>query len=139
MQKLLKMTLAMALGLGAVVLAHTEMSTAAEEKTPSVSVIMKKSFGKDGYKTSITTAAKDAKWDAAVKMAKEWVELATVMGKNTPPKGEAKSWETQCSKFCDSTKATLKATEDKDAEAVEKALKTIDCGACHRPHRLPKK
>lgn len=139
MRKLLKVTLAMALGLGAVLLAHTEMSSAAEEKTPTVKVIMQKSFGKTGYKSTIAVAAKDAKWDDAKKLAKEWVELGSSIGKNTPPKGDPKSWETQCSKFCDTTKETLKAAEDKDAEAVEKALKGFNCGDCHRPHRLPKK
>ena len=49
-------------------------------------------------------------------------------------KGDAASWEKLTKKYAESTKAALKATEDKDAKAVNKAL-MIDCMECHKAHR----
>ncbi|MBM3983259.1 MAG: hypothetical protein FJ304_23905 [Planctomycetes bacterium] len=136
MRKMLKVTLAASLGLLAVVFAvGGSTTTAAEDKTPAVSEIMKKSFGKGGFKSAIPAAAKDGKWDDAQKLAKEWNDLGKVIGKNKPPKGEDASWKEQCAKFGDATKAILKATEDKDAKAVNKSVGGFNCGACHKAHK----
>lgn len=134
LRKLTKVVVAGLLGLGAVMLSNGGASTA-EEKATDISTIMKKSFGKGGYKGSISTAAKDGKWDDAQKLAKEWSTLGTEIGKNKAPKGEAKSWEEQCVKFSDSTKAVLKACQDKDEKAVQKSVGGFNCGACHKPHK----
>lgn len=139
MRKFLKMTFAGALGMAAVVLAVGGVSTAADEPV-ALKTIMQKSFNdKTGYKTTITAAAKGGKWDDANKLAKEFVELTSGIGKTKPPKGEAKDWETNCAKFCDATKAVLKATEDKDAKAVTRSLGNLGCMNCHETHREKKK
>lgn len=136
MRKLLKVTLAASLGLLGVVLAvGGATTTAAEDKTPATSEIMKKSFGKGGFKTSIPAAAKDGKWEDAQKLAKEWNEMGKAIGKNKQPKGEDASWKEQCAKFSDATKAVLKATEDKDAKAVSKSVGGFNCAGCHKPHK----
>ena len=136
LRKMIKVTLAGALGMLAVVFAiGASTGTAAEDKTADISTIMKKSFGKDGYKSSIPAAAKAEKWDDAKKLAKDWSELGASLSKNKAPKGEAKSWEEQCGKFSDATKAVLKATEDKDAKAVAKSVGGFNCGACHKAHK----
>lgn len=119
--------LALTLSYGAVV--------AQDKKAADVSTIMQKSFGKGGYKTSIPAAVKDAKWDDAAKLAKEWAELGAGIGKNKAPKGEAKSWEEQCAKFVDATKAVVKAAEAKDDKAVGKAIGGFNCGGCHKAHK----
>lgn len=137
LRKLLRVTVAGLLGLGAAVICYNA-SNAADEKVPDIKLIMKKSFGKkDGYNVTIPAAAKSGKWDDATKLAKEWTDLGVALGKNKAKKGEVKSWEEQCTKFCDNTKVVLKACEDKDAKAVDASLKTINtsCGACHKPHK----
>lgn len=136
MRKLLKVALAGALGMVALVLAAGGAGTAAEDKTVDTSTIMKKSFkDKNNYQTAIPAAAKGGKWEDATKLAKEWAELGAALAKNKPNKGEAKAWDSQCAKFADSTKAVLKACEDKDAKAVEKNAKAFNCGSCHKAHR----
>jgi hypothetical protein len=135
LRKFMKMVLAGTLGMMVVVVAIGSTSTAAEDKTADVSTIMKKSFGKGGLKSSISTAAKDGKWDDAKKLAKEWTELSAAIGKNKAPKGDAKSWEEHSTKFTDSTKAVLKATEDKDATAVTKSVGSFNCMGCHKAHK----
>jgi hypothetical protein len=97
--------------------------------------VMKKSFGKGGYKGSITAAVKGEKWEDAAKLAKEWNDLAPALSKNKPPKGNPKSWEKLCGGFEKATKGVLDGTEKKDAKAVTKAMSTINCGACHKAHK----
>ncbi len=134
-RKLSRVALAGAMGALAVVLSVNGTMTQAEDKVPAVNEIMKKSFGKGGYKASITAAAKDGKWEEAQKLAKEWNELGKVIGKNKPNKNEGKAWEEQCTKFAENTKAVLKATEDKDAKAVSKGVGSFNCKACHDSHK----
>ena len=100
-----------------------------------ISEVMKKSFGKGGYKSSIVSAVKGEKWEDASKLAKEWNDLAPALGKNTPPKGNAKSWEKLCSGFAKATMGVLAGTEKKDAKAVTKAMSTINCMNCHKAHK----
>jgi hypothetical protein len=134
LRKFIRASLCGVLGLVATMLAYGA-STAADEKAPDVSTIMQKSFGKGGFKTSIPAAAKGEKWEDAQKLAKEWAAMGAAIGKNKAPKGEAKSWEEQCAKFSDATKAILKATEDKDVKAVGKAVGSFNCGGCHKAHK----
>jgi len=122
------------LGLIAVIASYG-VANSANNADAEIGDVMKKSFGKGGYKTSITSAVKGQKWEDAAKLAKEWNELAPSLGKNTPPKGDAKSWEKLCGGFCDATKGVLDGAEKKDARAVTKAMSTINCMNCHRAHR----
>jgi hypothetical protein len=136
LRKLMKVTVAGLLGLGAMILCYDSTSNAADEKAPDISTIMKRSFkDKDNFKVSITTAAKDGKWDDATKLAKEWNTMGAAIGKNKPPKMDGDGWKEQCAKFSDSTKAVLKACEDKDAKAVTKSVGSFNCGACHKAHK----
>ena len=122
--------------LGMIVLVGTYgVATSADDKVPEISTVMQKSFGKEGYKASIVAAVKGEKWEDASKLAKEWNELGEVIGKNKPPKGEAKSWEEHTKKFADNTKAILEGSDKKDAKAVTKAIGSFNCGACHKAHK----
>jgi hypothetical protein len=117
------------------VMATYGFATSANAADAEISEVMKKSFGKGGYKSSIVAAVKDANWEDAAKLAKEWNELAPALGKNKPPKGEAKSWEKLCGGFAAATKGVLAGTEKKDAKAVTKAMGAINCAACHKAHK----
>jgi hypothetical protein len=135
-RKLLKVTVAGALGLAALLIAYSSGSSAADTKVVEISEIMRKSFkDKNNYKTSIGAAAKAGKWEDATKLAKEWADLGAVIGQNKPPKGTDESWKMQCEKFATNTKNILKACEDKDAKAVTKGLGSFDCMGCHKAHR----
>ncbi len=135
-RKALKVTFAGAIGLLALVVAVGSTGTAAEDKTVDTSTIMKKSFkDKNNYSAAVKAAAKDGKWEDATKLAKEWAALGAALGKNKPNKGEAKGWEEQCAKFVDTTKAIVKACEDKDAKAVNKSAGAFNCAGCHKAHR----
>jgi uncharacterized protein (DUF2147 family) len=110
-------------------------ATTASAADADISEVMKKSFGKGGYKSSIASAVKGAKWEDAAKLAKEWNELAPALGKNKPPKGDDKSWEKLCGGFASATQGVLVGTEKKDAKAVTKAMSTINCASCHKAHK----
>jgi hypothetical protein len=135
-RKMLRACAFAALGLLAVMFTYGVANTAEDEKVPEVSAIMAKSFGKkDSYKVNISAAVKGEKWEDAQKLAKEWNDLGMSIGKNKAPKGEAKSWDDQCMKFADNTKAIVDGTEKKDAKAVTKAIGSFNCGGCHKAHK----
>ena len=100
LRKLTKVVVAGLLGLGAMILSYSSTGTAADEKVPDLSTIMRRSFkDKDNLKVSISTAAKNGKWDDATKLAKEWTTLGAAMSKNKPPKMDGDGWKEQCGKF----------------------------------------
>jgi len=121
--------------MGVIGILATYGATSADAADAEISEVMKKSFGKGGYKSSITTAVKGSKWEDATKLAKEWNELAPALGKNKPPRGDGKSWEKLCGGFCDATKGVLAGAEKKDAKAIGKAMGSIKCMDCHNQHR----
>jgi hypothetical protein len=134
-RKMIRACMSAALGLVAVMVTYGVASTA-EDKVPEIGTIMTKSFkGKDSYQKTVAAAAKSEKWDDAQKLAKEWNDLGMAIGKNKPPKGEAKSWDEQCMKFADTTKAIADGAEKKDAKAVTKAIGSFKCMDCHKAHK----
>ena len=116
------------------VIATYGAATSASAADVEISDVMQKSFGKKGYKNSISAAVKNSEWEDAAKSAKEWNELAVALGKNKPPRGDSKAWEAECKKFGDSTKAILAATEKKDAKGVGAAMR-FNCMGCHKAHK----
>lgn len=135
LRKLTKVTLAGFLGLAAVVLA-AGAGISADDKVPSIEEIMKKGHAKtNGYISKIRADAKAGKWDEAKKYATTLAFFGESLGKNKPEKGTAASWKVQSKKYEASTKAALKAVEAKDAAAVNKALGSINCKACHSAHK----
>lgn len=138
LRKFTKVALAGAFGLLAVVLAQSASVRAEDkkdDKAPTVKEIMAKGHkGTDALMAKIKTEAKDGKWEEAVSHAKALAVFGEHLGKNKPNKGDAASWEKLTKKYAESTKAALKATEDKDAKAVNKAL-MINCKECHDAHK----
>ncbi len=134
-RKMIQASMFAALGLVALMVSYSVANTA-EDKVPDVSTIMSKSFkGKDSYKTAVGAAVKGEKWEDAQKLAKEWNELGTSIGKNKAPKGDDKSWEEHTKKFAENTKAISEGAENKDAKAVNKAIGSFNCGGCHKAHK----
>lgn len=135
LRKLMKVSLAGALGLAAVVLACGAGATA-DDKLPTIKEIMKKGHAKtDGYIAKIKADAKEGKWDEAKEYAKTMAYFGEAMGKLKPKKGGEESWKEQSAKYAESTKSALAAVEKKDAAAVNKALGGINCAGCHKQHK----
>jgi hypothetical protein len=140
LRKLIRASFFAAFGAVAVAIAYGSVATAGqkdkENKVPTISEIMTQGHkGTDAYIAKIRGAAKDGKWEEAEKYAKTLAFFGENLGKNKPPKGDAKSWEMFCKAYTEATKAVYKGTMDKDAKAVNKSLGGINCGGCHKAHK----
>lgn len=135
-----------ALGVFALALAYGSAASAGqkkdkdkkEEKLPDISEIMKIAHAKtDGYLAKITGEAKGEKWEDAQKDAKNLVLAGENLGKNKPPKGDAKNWEKLTKKYVENAKAVADAADKKDAKGVTAAIGMIQksCGECHGAHK----
>ena len=124
---------ALALSLGAV--------TAADEKVPAIKQIMKTATGDAGLCAKAAKAGKDGKWEDAQKLAKSLSDCCAFLPKNKAPKGDAEKWEKLAKEFADNGAAIQKACDDKDAEALSKAVGTFAkaCGTCHMEFKPAKK
>jgi hypothetical protein len=134
LRKMIRAGVSALIGVIAVIATYGAAISADAAPDADIGEVMQKSFGKRGYKNAIASAVKSAKWEDAAKVAKEWNELAAELGKNKPPKGDQKAWETECKKFGDNTKAVLTATEKKDAKGVTAAMR-FNCMGCHKAHK----
>lgn len=141
LRKLIRASLFAGFGVIAMTLAYGTAATAGqkdkkEDKVPTISEIMLEGHkGTDAYIAKIKGAAKDGKWEDAQKYAKTLAFFGENLGKNKPPKGDAKSWETLTKAYAEATKTVQKGADDKDAKAVTKGLNGIVCGTCHKAHK----
>jgi hypothetical protein len=76
-------------------------------------------------------------WDTLQAQAKEFVDNAEALGKNSPPRGSKESWETQTAAFSNTSVVLEKAVGAKDKDKARDARQTLadSCMACHREHR----
>jgi cytochrome c556 len=76
-------------------------------------------------------------WDAAATAATKLDDNAALLGKATPRKGDASSWETLTKKYHGNTSALLAAAEKKDAAGAKVALGALQgsCKECHSVHK----
>jgi cytochrome c556 len=134
-------------GLAAVVAALTAFgllpASAADDKTPSISDIMKKcNGGPKGLCAVIGKGlqAKDPDWAEIQKESKELVECSAFLPKNKAPKGDQASFEKLAKGYVDIAKdiqAAADKKDQKDAAAAQKKL-TGTCMECHKAHRPAK-
>jgi len=59
------------------------------------------------------------------------VELYTELGKNKPPKGDAKAWKTKTDALVKASKGVLAD----EAPAAKALVKAANCMACHNAHK----
>jgi len=117
--------------------------SAADDKAPSVSDIMKKcNGGPKGLCAMIGKAlqAKEPNWEEIQKESKDLADCAAFLPKTKAPKGDQASYEKLSKNYVDITKDILAAAdkkEQKDAVAAQKKL-TGTCMECHKAHRPPK-
>ncbi|MCE9530431.1 MAG: cytochrome c [Planctomycetes bacterium] len=110
-----------------------------KKDVPSVEDIMKVINKPKGLHKAVGKAlAEDTvKWDAVAKMSKEYNELASVLGKNPCPKGNAGSWDKLCKSYAADAKALDEAAGKKDKAAAVTAMGKLNksCQGCHDEHR----
>lgn len=108
----------------------------AEDKPMDIKACMK---CQNTVRTELGKLAKASNpdWEEAAKKAKAWMQAANDIGKNTPPKGDEKSWKEQTATYLKNVTAVEKAVAEKDAAALTKALATFgaSCGGCHSKHK----
>ena len=136
-RKLIRASLFAAFGMVAIAVAYGSAATTGQkEEIPDISEIMLKGHkGTDAYLAKIKGASKAGNWDDAEKYAKTLAFFGENLGKNKPPKGDAKSWENMTKAYANATKTVYKGTQDKDVKAVNKGLGGINCGGCHKAHK----
>lgn len=139
-RKIIRACMFAAMGAVAIAVAYGSAATAGQkdkdEKVPDISEIMIKGHkGTDAYIAKIKGASKDGKWEDAEKYAKTLAFFGENLGKNKPPKGDDKSWQTMTKAYAAATKAVHQGTKDKDLKAVTKGLSGINCAGCHKAHK----
>ncbi len=92
-----------------------------------IETIMDKAHGEKNDK--LLKKILDGKADAAEK--KDLLELYTELGKNKPPKGDAKAWKDKTSALVTAAKEVVDG-KDKGIADLKKAS---SCMACHKDHK----
>jgi cytochrome c556 len=113
---------------------------AAEDKVPSIDDIMSKAHkAKTGLRDKVANEAKKASpdWTDIQKNSQEFEKLATLLGKNDPPKGDKASWKKLCDDYVGDVKDLNAAAKKKDKDGLIAANKKIgaSCMECHDKHR----
>jgi hypothetical protein len=112
----------------AIAFAGMTVSGAADDKPKfDIETIMDKAHGEKNDK--LLRKVLDGKASDTEK--KELLELYTELGKNQPPKGDAKSWK-------DKTTALVAACQevvDGKGAGVANLKKASSCGGCHKVHK----
>ena len=130
-------------GMAALLVVVVGLSARAQDrdKPPSIKAIMTKAHkGGDSILAKLREELKadDTDWAQVQKMSKELVDLGTALGKNTPPKGEKRSWQEKTSLYKANATALNKAAGRKDKKQAQGAFKRLQssCLACHKAHRV---
>jgi cytochrome c556 len=121
----------------AVILA-TSAPASADDKNPTTEEIMKKLNGKNGSHKLIGKAL-DAgpDWETITKHAKIYADLAALLEKNKPEKGDAASWKKLSEAYAKDAKTLSDAAAKKDTEKVKETFGKLkeSCDTCHENHR----
>jgi cytochrome c556 len=145
-RKLIRASLFAALGAVALVLSFGAAASTAQDrkddkkkdaKVREISEIMSTWHSKKGSFGKLGAAVKGGKWEDAAELVKSYTTDAADLGKNKPPRGDAKSWESLTTKYVENVKAVSDGVEKKDATAAGTGLKAIggSCKTCHNAHQ----
>jgi cytochrome c556 len=124
-------------GLVAFVLAAST-PVSADDKNPTTEEIMKKINGKNGSHKLIGKALEAGPdWNTITKHAKIYADLAALLEKNKPEKGDAASWKKLSEAYAKEAKALSDAAAKKDTEKVKETFGKLkeSCDTCHENHR----
>ena len=110
----------------------------ADDKSPTTEEIMKKLHGKNGSHKLINKALDgDPDWATITKHAKIYADLAALLDKNKPEKGDEASWKKLSQAYAKDAKALSDAAAKKDANQVKEVFGRLkeSCETCHENHR----
>ncbi|HEX3146880.1 MAG TPA: cytochrome c [Gemmataceae bacterium] len=110
----------------------------ADDKSMSIEDIMKKLHGKTGSHKQINKALDGTPdWDTITKHAKIYADLAGMLPKAKPEKGDDKSWKMLSEAYAKEAKALNEAAAKKDADTVKTVFGRLkeSCDGCHENHR----
>jgi cytochrome c556 len=110
----------------------------ADDKTPSTEEIMKKLHGKNGSHKLINKALEgDPDWDTITKHAKIYADLASLLEKNKPEKGDEAGWKKLAQAYAKEAKELSDAAAKKDKNTVKEVFGRLkeSCDTCHENHR----
>jgi cytochrome c556 len=109
-------------------------------KTPSIKEIMGKLH--KGANSPLTTVRADLQsdppdWAEIQRATKDFVTFGEALGKNTPPKGDQKSWSKLAAQYLENAKALDVAARKKDQKGALAAHTRLNdsCKGCHNVHR----
>jgi|YNPBryunderm2012_1023409.scaffolds.fasta_scaffold34446_1 cytochrome c556 len=122
---------------GVVAVAGIASGLSAQDKGPSIKQIMKAMNGPKGFVAKTVDAGKAGNWDEAAKYGSKAAECAAALGKNTPKKGDAASWEMLTKKYAQVGADIEAAAKAKDLDKLQDAAKTFGaaCKNCHSMHK----
>jgi cytochrome c556 len=123
----------------AAVLAASFVGVVFAADTPDIETIMKKVNSKKGLHNKVGAGLKEASpnWADLGKQMDEYKTLADALGKNEPPKGDKKSWETLSKAYAADAAKLHDAVAQKDAKAAGEAHAALSksCKKCHDAHK----
>jgi hypothetical protein len=102
------------------------MIAPAQDDKPKFTI---KEVMEQGHKSKLCGKVADGK--ASKEEKDSLVEMYISLGKNKPPKGDAKSWETKTKALVDAAKECVK-DEKKGGPKLKAA---VNCKACHEVHK----
>src|SRR5262245_32969286 len=93
----------------------------AADKVPTIKEIMGKLNKPGGLRPNLgqDLMADEPDWDEIQKQAKEFAALAAMLGKNTPPVGDAGSWQRLTAAYAADAAALDAAAKNKDLKATK--------------------
>jgi hypothetical protein len=110
-------------------------------KAPTVKEIMARVNKPGGSFFQIARELKQDEpgWNELQSQAKELAQLAALLGKSPPPRGEKASWEKLAKTYADNAVAVQQAIDNRDRKAALAAVAVLgdaaSCKACHAAHR----
>ena len=104
----------------------TVFGAAADKPKYDIETIMDKAHDEDNGILQKVVGGK-----ASADEKKTLLELYTELGKNKPPKGDAKSWKTKTSALV----AAAKEVNDGKEKGIPDLKKAANCKACHEVHK----
>ena len=122
---------------GVVAVAGIASGLSAQDKGPSIKQVMKAMNGPKGFVAKTVAAGKSGDWDMAAKYGAKAAECSAALGKNTPKKGDAASWEMLSKKYAEVGADIESAAKAKDLDKLQAAAKTFGsaCKTCHSAHK----
>jgi len=108
-----------------------------KEEVLPVLEIMEEIHGDGGLRQKVAKATRAEKLEDAQKPVEEWLKLAAMLGKSSPPRGGEESWKTKSANYEKQVKVIADAVKSEKPQAVRDSLIGLarSCNNCHTAHK----